>query len=342
MVQGGHAVRHSFNTLMRRLSKAGFKRQFVKTALIPEWWEDSYAKDSAVLPEVEIRVARFLNTPMATVRNVEAALTPPSYKGAQLRRVRDLSRDRLGPAIHTATRVAEAVIRNLRHTGPAETPLPDALEWRRILTSGEHGPVQLDDILGDLWARGIPVIPLDILPAPGFQGMACVLDERPVIVLGQKYDEPGRVAVFVAHEAGHIAGGDCSPGTPVLDEDNEVRDCSTMEIAAERFATLLMVGKGAVPIPEGELDAKELAQLAYDLESQSGADASLIIYTWAAKTLNYPCAAMAVKALYRSAGARRQVRRLFDQHVDTDSASESDRCLLRCVYGEQQPTAVVG
>ena len=50
--------KHSFNTLMRRLSHAGFKRQFVTTALMPDWWEDSYAQDPAVLPEVEIRVAQ--------------------------------------------------------------------------------------------------------------------------------------------------------------------------------------------------------------------------------------------------------------------------------------------
>ena len=309
---------------------------------MPEWWEESCAKDPAVLPEVEIRVARFLNAPLAAVRNVEAALTPPSYEGAQLRRVRDLSRNRLGPAIHSAMRIAEAVIRNLRDTRPTETLLNDALEWRRILMSGERGPVQLDDILGDLWKRGVPVVPLNMLPTPGFQGMACFVDERPVIVLGQKYDEPGRIAFFVAHEAGHIAAGDCSPGMPVLDEDDEVRDDSNMEKEADRYAKSLLVGKETIPIPEEDLDAKSLAQRAFDLENLTGADASSIIYAWAAGTLNYQHAAMAVKALYRSEGARRQLRRRFDQYVDTHSASESDRALLRCVYGEPQPTAVVG
>ena len=76
-------ARHSFNTLMRRLSRAGFKQQFVTTALMPDWWEESYAQDPAVLPEVEIRVARFLNAPLSAVRNVEVTLMPPSYGGAQ-------------------------------------------------------------------------------------------------------------------------------------------------------------------------------------------------------------------------------------------------------------------
>ena len=336
-------AKHSFKTLMRRLSQAGFKQQFITTALMPDWWEESYAQDPAVLPEVEIRVARFLNAPLSTVRNVEVALMPPSYAGAQLRRVRDIDRDRLVPAIHTAIQVAGAVVRNLRDTRLVETPLTDALEWRRILKSADGGPVQLNDILSDLWAKGIPVVPLDSLPTPSFQGLACIVDEHPVIVLGHRYDEPGRVAFLVAHEAGHIVAGDCSPGTPVLDGDEAVQDDSGMERAADRFATCLLVGEESVAISEeAEVDAKGIAQQAVDLETQTGAAASSIIYAWAAKTLNYATATMAVKALYRSVGARRQVRRLFDQYVDPDSAGESDQALLRCVYGEPQPTAITG
>ena len=334
---------HSFKTLMRRLSQAGFKEQFVTTALMPDWWEESYSQNTAVLPEVEIRVARFLEAPLSTIRNVEMPLMAPSYEGAQLRRVRDIGRDRLVPAIHTGIRVARAVIRNLRHSQSVDIPPADALKWRRFLQVKEIGLVELGDLLNDLWAKGIPVVPLDVLPAPSFQGLACIVDELPVIVLGHRYDEPGRVAFLVAHEAGHIAAGDCSPDMPVVDEDEAVQDGSCVERAADRFATRLLVGEETVAISgEGEVDDKELAQQAVDLESQTGADASSIIYAWAARTLDYATATRAVKALYRSVGARRQVRRLFDQYVDLDSAGESDRDLLRCVYGEPQPTAPAG
>ena len=332
---------HSFKTLMRRLSKAGFKREFVTTALLPDWWEESYAQDPSVLPEIEIRVARFLDSPLSEVRDARAPLVPPPFANAQLRRVRDINRDRLGSAIHAATQVAQAVVRNLKRAEPIELPPSDALEWRRILQVAEGGPVQLNDILGDLWGRGIPVIPLDVLPVPSFQGLACIVDRHPVIVLGHRHDEPGRVAFLIAHEAGHIASGDCSPDTLVVDEDGGVQDRSAMERAADQFAARLLVGTENVAISEeGETDAKELARQAVDLESQTGADASSLIYAWAARTLDYASAAMAVRALYRSSGARRQVRRLLEQHVDLDSAGESDRDLIRCVYGERQPSAV--
>ena len=334
---------HSFKTLMQRLSKAGFKRQFVATALMPDWWEESHAQDPAVLPEIEIRVARFLEIPLSGIRDVEAPLGPRACESAQLRRVRDIDRDRLAPAIHTALRVARAVVRNLKYPKGVDTPPAHAFEWRRLIQGRESGPVQLADIVDDLWNRGIPVIPVDVLPAPSFQGLACIVEEHPVIVLGHKYDEPGRVAFLLAHEAGHLAAGDCSPEMPVVDEDEAVRDGADMENAADRFATLLLIGKEKVDIErEGEVDAKELAQRAFALEDQTGADASSLIFAWAARTLDYATATMAVKALYRSEGARREVRRLFDQYVDLDSAGESDRALLRCVYGEPLQTALAG
>lgn len=334
--------KHSFNTLMRRLSGSGFRKQFVATALMPDWWEESYAQDATVLPEVEIRVARFLNMPLSAVRDPEVALMPPSYGDAQLRRIRDIDRDRLRPAIHTAVRVAEAVVRNLCCPRPVNAPV-DALEWRRLLTSGQSKRVLLDDILSDLWNRGLPVIPLDVLPTPGFQGLACIVDKRPVIILGQRHDEPGRVAFLIAHETGHIAASHCSPEELVLDENEAVQDESMVERQADTFARQLLVGTETVEIPvDKEMDPKVLAQLAFEIEEKNGIDASSLIYAWASKTLNYPDASLAVKALYRSVGARRQVRKLFDQHVDLDNAAESDRALLRCIYGGSQPTAVAG
>lgn len=335
--------KHSFNTLMRRLSRAGFKKEFVTTALLPDWWDALCAQDPDVLPEVEVRVARFLDISISDVRSSEFALMPPSYATPQLRRVRDIGHDRLAPAIHSAIRISQAVIRNLQCTGDAKSLPTNALEWRRTLQLGASGTVDLAGILGDLWSKGIPVIPLDVLPTPSFQGLACVVDSRPVVVLGHRYDEPGRVAFLVAHEAGHIASGDCSPDTLVLDEDEAVLDPSDMEKDADRFAARVLLGeKAAVISAESGADAKVIAQQAFDLEIQTGADASSIIYAWASRTLNYATAAMAVKALYRSAGARDQVRMVFDEHIALACAGESDLDLLRCVYGQSSQTAFTG
>lgn len=334
---------HSFNTLMQRLSRAGFKRQFVKTALLPDWWEDSYSHDQELLPEIEIRVSRFLGVSLETIKDPNHPLRTPLYAGTQLRRVRNnVDRARMGPAIHAATRIGAAIVRNLKQQEGTQVPPADPSKWRQTLEAEGETSIQLGAILTDLWERRIPVIPLETLPSPTFQGMSCIVDDHPVIFLGHKYDEPGRVAFIVCHEVGHVAIGDCSTDAPVLHETDGVRDDSPTEKNADSFATRMLVGDNPRAFLEGEdVDAKILAQKAFDLEIQTGADASSLIYSWAARTLNYPTATMAVKALYRSSGAQNRLREFIVQYVDLDSVGDSDRSLLNCIYGEQQSPSVI-
>ena len=271
-------------------------------------------------------------------RNPDRALTLPSYAGAQLRRVRNaVDTKRLLPAVHTAVQIGEAVLRNLREEKAAiDLPPANPLEWREALTGGESS-IGLEPILADLWKRGIPVISLGTLPGPAFQGMSCIVGGHPIICLGYKYDEPGRLAFIVAHEVAHITVGDCLTGAPLLHEAAGVRDDSLQEGIADQFANRVLAGEDPKAVIEDEdMDPKELAQRAFDLEMETGADASSLIYCWAARTLKYPIAEMAVGALYRSHGAQNKVRKFIDHYVDIESAAESDRSLLNCIGGVQQ------
>lgn len=258
-----------------------------------------------------------------------APLMAPAYPTAKLRRVRDIDRDRLGPAIHVGIQVAGAVIRNLRVRDLKQPGLPeDGVLWRKELSPDGSAP-RLPDLTGALWKAGIPVVTLEHLPAPSFQGMACVAEGRPVILLGYKHDEPGRVAFVIAHEAGHIAAHDCAPGEPVVDEEDEISDDTNIEKRADEYATKVLVGSLDVPQVSVEFrDFKELAQRAMGLEQDRGVDASSIIFAWARRTGDYVTASMAVKAIYRHVGARRQLAQAFKQHVDVEGSSETDRGLL--------------
>jgi Zn-dependent peptidase ImmA (M78 family) len=333
---------HTFTTLMRRLSSAGFPRDFVRPAILPDWWDADCERDPALLPDLEIRIARFLQRSIADVRDPSVDLAAPVYAHAQLRRVHDVDRDRLGPAIHTALQIAGAVARSLRSADRPVTPEPaDALAWRASLST-VGGSVRLDDMLGDLWGRGIPVVPVDVLPVPTFQGLACVVDDRPVILIGHKIDQPGRVAFVVAHEIGHVAAGDCAPNQPVVDEDETVADDSDMERTADRFATLVTVGREAVPQIDGD-NFRALAKRAAELEKTIGVDAGVVLFAWARRAGgrpdHYQTATLALKALYQHQGARKRLREHFDRNVDVEGATETDRVLLRCVYGGDRDSA---
>lgn len=323
---------------MRRLARAGFEKDFFSRIILPEWWENECWKNQELLPEVEIRVARFLSLPISTVSDPSAPLAAPALGGVHLRRVRDIDRDRLAPAIHSAVQIAGAAVRNLNSTVPSPSAVPSSgLQWRDEIRHSDDR-VTLDHLLDDLWRRGIPVIPIDILPAPSFQGLAAVVEDRPVIVVGHKHDEPGRAAFRVAHEAGHIALGHCSVDAPVVDEDEEIASDDDMERDADRYATEVLVGSHTIPqVPEEDLEGfKELARRAADLERRTGADAGAIVFSWARSTGDYGTATMATKALYRSAGARRKLREFFERFVDLEDPPQSDRELLRSVVPDLQ------
>lgn len=325
---------------MRRVTNAGFTKEFVGRAILPDWWDDHCSEDPDLLQDLEIRIARFLGYSVASIADPNAPLVPPLYPAAQLRRVRDINRDRLRPAIHTAIRIAAAVARSLHDTALRTARMPslpaDGLAWRREIIR-DTVALNLIDIATDLWERGIPIVPLDILPAPYFQGMACIVEDRPVILLGYKHDEPGRVAFLIAHEAGHIAAGDCAPEQPVVDEEEEIADDTDIERLADLYATKVLVGSINVPQLENieARDFKELARQASATERTAGADASSMIFAWARRTGDYATATMAVQALYRNTGARKILRRLFASRVDLAGATETDRDLLRCVVPDE-------
>jgi hypothetical protein len=320
----------SFGTLMKRLKRSGFLKDFVAKALLPDWWDERACEDSDLIQELEIRVARFLNVGLSLVKDPNAPLAAPSYAGAQLRRVRDVSLDQLRPAIHSAIRIAAAVVRNLREpSAQVRVPPLDPAAWRQSLQL-VGSSLTLKELTSDLWHRGIPVVPLEVLPAPSFQGMACIVEGRPVILLGYKHDEPGRAAFIIAHETEHIIAGDCGVDEPVVDEEYEISDSSDIEVRADAYAKKVLVGDVSLPTLQIS-NFKELAQKASEFERNTGADASTVVFAWARETGDYATATMAVRALYRAAGARRQLRRIFEEQLDVTGASETDLDLLRCV-----------
>ena len=330
-----------FQTLMRRLSQAGFENGFVRPALLPDWWDETCDQDPDLLPEFEISVARFLGLPLASVRDSATSLDPPPYLSAKLRRVRKVDVDRLAPAIHTAIRIAAATVRSLRNPiAKPSIPPADGLEWRKAIDP-LGAAITLDDILGDLWLRGILVIPLELIPAPSFQAIACVVEDRPVILIGYKYDEPGRIAFLLAHEAGHLAAGDCDTDHLVLDGEEGIVDDAEIEKRADQYAHHMLVGANKIPELVGR-EFKEIAKGAAEQERSTGIDAGIIIAAWASRTRDYAKATMALKALYRSSGARQKISRIFNSRVDVASATETDRNLLRCVYGESNLYETVG
>ena len=178
----------------------------------------------------------------------------------------------------------------------------------------------------------MPVLPIEFLPSPTYQGLSCIVEGRPVIAIGHMIDRPGRLELLLAHEVAHVVRGDCSPGAPVVDEDQSVADVSVMEQEAERYSWVFATGGKELP------DAirgtpREVATRAEQVGLELGLDPGVLVWSWASRLKDYKLAELAFKALFQ-AGGLQILRGLFDQYVDLEAAAETDRALLRCVFGD--------
>ncbi len=336
---------------MGRLGTAGFTKDFVRQVLLPDWWDDTCGLDPRLVQDVQIRVARFLNTPLATILDDREPLGAPSYPGVRLRHAARLGGSRIEPAVHAGMQIAAAIIRNL--TEPKEVRLPprDPIEWHKSMAI-PGDPPDLAGAVADLWKRGIAVAHVRTLPAPKFQGLACIIAGRPVILLGHDHDEPVRLALYLGHEVAHIVNGDCVEGHPVVDVDETSdsppvladllstpapapRARPEMETRADGYAWSWLTRSD--PAPELGISRsatpQEVASRASAMQLYHGVDAAALIWAWAGTHDAYATARLALRALNRDAGARKVLRRALLQNLDTD-ASDTDAALLRCVVDE--------
>lgn len=289
-----------------------------------------------------MRVARFLGVPLAQVQDPAQVLKAPSYPSARLRKVRNIEEDRVGPAIHFGLRLASAAVRASSARLPTlKLPPTDPEAWRRELASANK-VIDLETVASDLWRRGIPVVHVEVLPSPRFQGLACIVEGRPVVLIGHAVDIPVRLLSHATHEVGHIVHGDCEPGAPVVDEDDEVRDRDQMEQRADEYATVTAIGGERRPSPPSTKDFKHLASVASQKAKERGVEPAALLWAWAPEIRDYGRVTMALKALYRDRGGARTLRRLFDQYVDLGAASDTDRALLRSVTGDADRNAAAG
>lgn len=333
------ATRSPIRKLLKRAAEAGFASDFVRGVILPDWWSKECDSDASLLPELEIRLSRFLGIALSELRIAEAPLRPRPLAAPKLRRAAGVGSDRLAPAIHAALRVAGAVVRNLSTTTPQVQALPtDASEWRRhLLQQGQ--PPTLQSVVPELWGRGIPVIHMELLPSPKFQGLAAIVHGRPVVVLGQMQDAPARLAFWMLHEAAHIGYGDCSGDQVVVDESEESSPAhDKLELRADAFAWRVLTGGGDLP-PAPSFVPKKLAQFAVDVAASLKADPGIVVWSIAHRAGQYPAGAAALRALFRDTGGQQVLRVALDEYLDLDSATEFDRQLLRCIARDPERAA---
>lgn len=311
-------VTRSFHSLVERLERAGFDRAFTHRTILPDWWDETCEQDPQLLPDFEFRTARFLNLPLETIQDPAAALVQP---------YRPTTDEDVSPAaIHAGIQIAHAVIRNLRDDAPAVPPPRIGRTWHAELSCGSDLPVALQTIVGDLWNRHIPVVPVTRMPQPDFQTLGCVIQGRPLVMMSDRVRDHWDAAMHTAHQIGHIVTGDCANDKVVTHRDSPDSDRHS-ETRADAFARGVIVGgTGRVMLPTDDSSnlrdpAKPfqlMGQVRFGVSSFGGDVTILDFTTDIPKSRAIP---LAQSTLFDA----------FVQNVDIGAASETDFNLLRCV-----------
>lgn len=231
-----------------RLKSIGFDRTFVRSAVLPEWWDDALAEDPTTRTQVELILSARLGIPFPELADRDMPLSLSNQSVALFKRHSNSTEEALRPAVTLARRVASGVLRAMPGLGAPEALGLDAERAREAaLDLSPSGVVELPALVELSWRMNVPVVPILNLPngAKKADAMALNVDGRPVIVIASGRKSSAHLQWYLAHELGHVASGHLAQGDRI-DVDFGEGDEDRLEVDADRYATSVLFGKPSV------------------------------------------------------------------------------------------------
>lgn len=256
------------------LKKAGVERSYIKKYLLPEWWEDDMAiDDDPLFFEITLGLARRLSVTYASLINPDATLVFKLPEGIRFKKNngKEISEATLGIIREAARLSAEAT--------PVEY-IPEILSAKalreRILNRGAAS-VNLETLLNECWAMGIPVLFLPEYPGTKPDGVAFKINGRPVIIIGKAHKYSAWLLFILAHEIGHILCGHLQDKEFILDESIFDEGEDVQEKEANDFAKTLILGKATQYNLDGYHKPEEIVAEAQKKGQNEGIDPGALL-----------------------------------------------------------------
>ena len=338
------AYHKSMADLYRRLKKVGYGPNFVRSIVLPDWWEDCCADVPFNRGLAELAISRHLAIPLASLRNTTDELSPAPVAGVRLKTATIGTRvAQVQPAIQVARRFASQLVRACQDLPQYAGPMT-AEETRKQLLSDGDGAVDLNRLLRFCWDRGIIVAHLQHLPAGDgfrkFDGLVLFIDDRPCILLAEKHDAPAKLAFHLAHELGHLFQGHIKPGQAICDDNIERIINDEEETEADRFAMEILTGRPDPYLrPVYGRTAEKLAQAAIRIGAKNQADPGLVALIYGRCADRWGVANKALQVMNANTGAQRLIREQLAAQVDLEQLGDSDRRFVEALALPQCPVS---
>lgn len=324
--------------IYQRLKSLGVDAPFVRSRILPDWWDDAQAAVPATRAVAEFAISRFLGIPIADLRDPTASLALPAPSHAKLKLRSDATREKVAPGLALADRAARLLVDLLAQNEegaslPAFTGTRTAAQVRQqILAAGDI--VTLGTLLEFAWSNGIAVLHLADVPkgSKTFDGMACFVGQVPVVVLASRRQSPPWVAFHLAHELGHLLLGHArAGGGPVVDAGLDAGLDAThgdpQEREADVFALEVLTGSRKPTLPKSSLTGPNLAAWASRIGESEHIDPGTLSLVYGRERRRMPVAQLALKRLRLDAGAQGMAAEALAKRVPEGLPEDLSRLL---------------
>jgi hypothetical protein len=211
-------------------------------------------------------------------------------------------------------------------------PVGSAKDVREKI-NGTNACVSLASLIDFCWDNGVPVLHVSNFPknSKKMDGMATIIESRPVIVLSKNIKYSAWLLFILAHELGHLASGHVKNGDAILDEKVSVDGTKSdpEEIMADRYAIELLTGNPATAYTAKRwLKATELANEAQRVGLVNRIDPGVVVLNYAHGAGHFPVGNAALNLLEPLADAVGEVNRAMVARLDMDGISDDHREFL--------------
>ena len=316
--------------IYERLKPLGFDASFVRSCILPSWWEDKLAEVPANRSYAATVIARQLGFPMSCLRDKTCELSQNSNISTRFKCRQGTQSTDLVAAQTLGCRLAMLGSKCLSEPLKAGTLTASTIRGK-ILESGAKW-VGLEELLAYCWTSGIPVIHLNKRPrGKKMDGMVVLLEERPVIIVASGWKQPAWHLFTIAHELGHLACGHLSTGEASVDRDLRKGPAGSIEEeGANTFATRLLAGTTASIEPGSARNAPQLAVAAASIGELRRINPGFVVLSYAWKHKAWPVGSAALNELYPDAEAS-GIYKHFYSRLELDELVEDNRHLFDCL-----------
>lgn len=324
------SVANPIKPLLRRLSEVGYKENYIRRKVLPDWWEDCIALNPAGYEQAITLISRNLGLDPLSLQEEGAPIRCREFSHPKYKLKPADTPEEVKIAACIAFRSAQLAC----HAMPepvAELP-SSAAEIRRAILNTGTVCIDFKALLDYCWNIGIPVLHVSEFPAGTHKpdALAVIVDGRPAIVLCKHTEYSAWLLFHLAHELGHIVLGHLQ-GTNILVDEEVQADTDAEETEANQFAVELLTGYKQVSYNFGDHAIKSRIAVNALIEGRdTDVDPGFIALNHGRATGNWGAANGALQLIERTPNAVATIRERMLRHLDREQLSrDSDEFLMR-------------